>query len=81
MQSKVRIALSFSPPKARLTHVSGSAAVVKVLEDSPLYNAGRGAVFTHEGTHELDASIMDGNGRKVHSVYRHFGFARVVPNS
>ena len=34
--------------------------VVKALEDSPLFNAGKGAVFTAEGTHEMDASIMDG---------------------
>lgn len=33
---------------------------IKVLEDSPLFNAGKGAVFTHEETNELDASIMDG---------------------
>lgn len=33
---------------------------VRVLEDSPHFNAGRGAVFTHEGRNELDASIMDG---------------------
>ena len=33
---------------------------VDLLEDCPLFNAGRGAVFTHEGTHELDAAIMDG---------------------
>ena len=35
-------------------------ASIKVLEDSPLFNAGRGAVFTHEGHNELDVSIMDG---------------------
>lgn len=34
-------------------------AVIK-MEDSPLFNAGMGAVFTHEQTHELDASIMCG---------------------
>lgn len=34
--------------------------VVLILEDDPLFNAGRGAVFTANGTHELDASIMDG---------------------
>ena len=33
-------------------------AVVNVLEDSPLFNAGRGAVFTHEGRNEMDAAIM-----------------------
>lgn len=34
--------------------------VINVLEDSPLFNAGKGAVFTHDGYNELDASIMDG---------------------
>jgi beta-aspartyl-peptidase (threonine type) len=33
---------------------------VQVLEDSPLFNAGRGSVFTATGSHEMDASIMDG---------------------
>ena len=33
---------------------------VDMLEDSPLFNAGHGAVFTHEATHELDAAVMDG---------------------
>lgn len=35
--------------------------VVNNLEDNPLFNAGRGAVFTSEGKHELDAAIMDGS--------------------
>jgi beta-aspartyl-peptidase (threonine type) len=35
-------------------------AAVRVMEDSPLFNAGKGAVFTSEGTNELDAAIMDG---------------------
>ena len=35
-------------------------ATIRILEDSPLFNAGKGAVFTHEGRNELDASIMDG---------------------
>jgi L-asparaginase / beta-aspartyl-peptidase len=34
--------------------------VVRILEDDPLFNAGKGAVYTEKGTHELDASIMDG---------------------
>ena len=33
---------------------------VSYLEDSPLFNAGKGSVFTHEGTHEMDAAIMEG---------------------
>jgi beta-aspartyl-peptidase (threonine type) len=33
---------------------------IRLLEDSPLFNAGKGAVFTNEGKNELDASIMDG---------------------
>jgi beta-aspartyl-peptidase (threonine type) len=35
-------------------------ATIRIMEDSPLFNAGKGAVFTAEGTNELDASIMDG---------------------
>ncbi len=35
--------------------------VIVLLEDDPLFNAGRGAVFNHEGRNELDASIMDGS--------------------
>jgi beta-aspartyl-peptidase (threonine type) len=35
-------------------------AAVVIFEDSPQFNAGKGAVFTHEGTNELDAAIMDG---------------------
>ncbi len=34
--------------------------VIRRLEDSPLFNAGKGAVFTHDGKNELDAAIMDG---------------------
>jgi len=37
--------------------VDAVEAAVAELEDSELFNAGKGAVYTHEGTHELDASI------------------------
>lgn len=40
--------------------VDAVEASIRVLENSPLFNAGKGAVFTHEGTNELDAAIMDG---------------------
>ncbi|MBK6997494.1 MAG: isoaspartyl peptidase/L-asparaginase [Lewinellaceae bacterium] len=41
---------------------------ISYLEDCPLFNAGRGAVFTHEGKNELDASIMDGATQKAGAV-------------
>ena len=40
--------------------LDGVAAAIRVLEDAPMFNAGRGAVFTHDGRNELDASVMDG---------------------
>ncbi|HQX79397.1 MAG TPA: isoaspartyl peptidase/L-asparaginase [Steroidobacteraceae bacterium] len=43
-------------------------AVVRVLEDNPLFNAGRGAVFTADGRNELDAAIMDGATEKAGAV-------------
>ncbi len=43
-------------------------AAVQVLEDSPLFNAGKGAVFTHEGENELDAAIMDGPTQRAGAV-------------
>jgi beta-aspartyl-peptidase (threonine type) len=42
------------------TSVDAVEASVKLLEDSPLFNAGKGSVFTAEGTHEMDAAIMEG---------------------
>jgi L-asparaginase / beta-aspartyl-peptidase len=53
---------------------SGATAVevveqcIWIMEDSPLFNAGRGAVLTYEGLHELDASIMDGRDRQAGAV-------------
>jgi beta-aspartyl-peptidase (threonine type) len=41
---------------------------INVMEDSPLFNAGKGAVFTHDGQHEQDACIMDGVTRNVGAV-------------
>ena len=43
-------------------------ATVCSLEDFPLFNAGRGAVFTHEGKNEMDASIMDGRSLRAGAV-------------
>jgi len=43
-------------------------AVITRLEDSPLFNAGKGAVFTNAGTNEMDAAIMDGRTRNAGAV-------------
>lgn len=43
-------------------------AVIELLENNPLFNAGKGAVFTNEGTNEMDASIMDGETQKAGAV-------------
>lgn len=43
-------------------------AAIRFMEDSPLFNAGKGAVFTSAGTNELDSSIMDGKTLKAGAV-------------
>src|ERR1043165_8176125 len=50
------------------TALDAVTAAIKVLEDDPLFNAGKGAVFTYEGRNELDASIMDGSNLKAGAV-------------
>jgi beta-aspartyl-peptidase (threonine type) len=58
--------------------------VVRALEEDPLFNAGRGAVYTRVGTHELDAAIMDGRDLSagavaaVRTVRSPIGLARLV---
>jgi L-asparaginase / beta-aspartyl-peptidase len=54
--------------KDSASSVDAVEAAIKVLEDSPLFNAGKGAVFTHDGRNELDASIMEGKGKKAGAV-------------
>jgi isoaspartyl peptidase/L-asparaginase-like protein (Ntn-hydrolase superfamily) len=48
--------------------VEAVAAAVMALEDDPQFNAGRGAVYTSAGTHEMDAAIMDGRERQAGAV-------------
>jgi beta-aspartyl-peptidase (threonine type) len=48
--------------------VDAVEATIRVLEDSPLFNAGKGAVFTHDGRNELDAAIMDGRTKAAGTV-------------
>jgi beta-aspartyl-peptidase (threonine type) len=56
------------------TSLDAVAAAIVVLEDDPVFNAGKGAVFNREGRNELNASIMDGQTRKAGAVA---GLARV----
>ena len=48
--------------------LDAAIAAVCVLEDNPLFNAGRGAVLTRDGEAELDASVMDGRTLKAGAV-------------
>lgn len=50
------------------TALDAVETAVKSLEDTPLFNAGKGSVFTAEGTHEMDAAIMDGSNLKAGGV-------------
>ncbi len=48
--------------------LDAAEAAVRVLEDDPHFNAGRGSVFSYQGTIEMDASIMDGSNRNAGAV-------------
>src|SRR6476620_2883027 len=50
------------------TSLDAVEAAIRVMEDNPLFNAGKGAVFTNDGRNELDAAIMDGAMLKAGSV-------------
>lgn len=54
--------------KAGGTSLDAVEASVLVMEESPLFNAGKGAVFTHDGRHELDAAIMNGADRRAGAI-------------
>ena len=50
------------------TSTEAVVAAIRCMEDSPLFNAGKGAVFTHDKTHELDASLMEGRTHKAGAI-------------
>lgn len=50
------------------TALEAVEATIRVMEDNPLFNAGKGAVFTHDGRNELDAAIMDGSNLAAGSI-------------
>jgi len=54
--------------QAGKTSLDAVEIAIRIMEDSPLFNAGKGAVFTNEGKNELDASIMDGKTLGAGSV-------------
>ena len=54
--------------KAGKPALDAVTAVITVLEDDPLFNAGKGAVFNHDGKNELDAAIMDGSTLRAGSI-------------
>jgi beta-aspartyl-peptidase (threonine type) len=50
------------------TSLDALTTAINILENSPFFNAGKGAVYTHDETHEMDASIMDGKNRQAGAV-------------
>ena len=54
--------------KAGKSALDAVATAITVLEDDPNFNAGKGAVFTHDGKNELDAAIMDGFNLRAGAV-------------
>jgi beta-aspartyl-peptidase (threonine type) len=65
---KEAIDAGFAVLEAGGTSMDAVARAVVLLEDNPLFNAGKGAVFTLDGRNELDASIMDGSTLKAGAV-------------
>src|SRR4051794_17886964 len=50
------------------TALDATEAAVRTMEDNPMFNAGRGAVFTSAGTNEMDASTMEGKTMRAGAV-------------
>jgi L-asparaginase / beta-aspartyl-peptidase len=50
------------------TSIDAVEIAIRILEDSPLFNAGKGSVFTNDGKNEMDAAIMDGKTLKAGSI-------------
>ncbi len=90
VEAEVRKALTLALTRGHAELAAGKPALdavtaaITTLEDDPNFNAGKGAVFTHDGTNELDASIMDGATRRagaiagVHRVRNPITLARAV---
>jgi beta-aspartyl-peptidase (threonine type) len=74
LEEQYRVALQAALQAGHAVLSAGGTATdavqnaVRVMEDSPLFNAGKGAVFNHDGHVEMDASIMDGQSGKAGGV-------------
>ncbi|MEI6049831.1 MAG: isoaspartyl peptidase/L-asparaginase [Bacteroidota bacterium] len=74
LDKEYRAALSAAMNTGKKILTDGGTALdavektINFMEDNPLFNAGKGAVFTHEGKNELDAAIMDGSNLAAGSV-------------
>ena len=88
-KEKIREALEvgYSMLENGSTSLDAIQATINVLEDSPLFNAGKGSVFNSEGKQEMDASIMDGKTLNagaiagVHHIKNPINAARLVMDS
>src|SRR5664280_2541826 len=74
MDKEYRAALLFALNTGKKVLSEGGSALdavektIRTMEDNPLFNAGKGAVFTHDGKNELDAAIMDGSNLAAGAV-------------
>jgi len=70
MRAELQKALQtgFAVLKSGGSSLDAVSKAIVLMEDSPLFNAGKGAVFNHDGKNELDASIMDGATQRAGSV-------------
>ena len=74
LDKEYRAALQVALNTGKQILASGGSALdaveqtIRTMEDNPLFNAGKGAVFTHEGRNELDAAIMDGSNLAAGAV-------------
>ena len=74
MDKEYRASLLIALNTGKIILASGGTALdaveqtIRIMEDNPLFNAGKGAVFTHDGKNELDAAIMDGSNLSAGAV-------------
>lgn len=65
---KEAVMAGYNALKAGKNSLDAIEAAIVIMEDSPLFNAGKGAVFTADGKNELDASVMDGKTQNAGAV-------------